>query len=131
MSRTNYPDETKAEVMAALLAGQSVSKVADDFDIPRSTIANWSSKLNQAGVPIVPNQKREEIGDRLVTLINKMLDAQLAMLEVMTEKDYLRKQDLAELSVAFGVSNDKLDRILARLSNASNDTTPEDQDGAV
>lgn len=113
------------------MAGQSVSKVADDFDIPRSTIANWSSKLNQAGVPIVPNQKREEIGDRLVSLINKMIDAQYAMLEVMTEKDYLRKQDLAELSVAFGVSNDKLDRILARLSDAPNDTTANDTDGPV
>jgi transposase-like protein len=126
MARKNYTDETKAEVMAALLAGQSVSRVADDFDIPRSTIGNWSAKLNQAGVPIVPSQKKQEIGDRLVTLINKMIDAQYAMLEIMAEKDYLRKQDLAELSMGFGVSNDKLDRILTRLSNAPNDTTSTD-----
>jgi hypothetical protein len=39
----------------------------------------------------------------------------------MAEKDYLRKQDMAELSMGFGVNNDKLDRILARLSNAPSD----------
>lgn len=116
-----YDSETKTAVMTALLEGQSISKVSEEFEIPRSTIGNWSAKLNQSGVPSVPDEKKEEIGDRLLILVNKMVDAQVAMLEVMAEKEYLRGQDLAELGMAFGVNNDKLDRILARLSNASAD----------
>lgn len=123
---TKYTDDTKAAVMAALLAGQSVSKVSEEFDIPRSTVGNWSAKLNQAGVPTVPDEKKEEIGERLVVLVHKMLDAQYAMLEVMAEKDYIRKQDIAELGMSFGVNNDKLDRILARLSNAPDDKAADD-----
>lgn len=121
-----YSDETKAAVMTALLAGQSVSKVAEEFDIPRSTVGNWSAKLNKAGIPVVPDEKKTEIGERLVELVHKMIDAQFAVLEVMTEKDYLRKQDLSELALSFGVNNDKLDRILARMSHAADDTTAED-----
>jgi transposase-like protein len=122
---SKYSDETKAAVMAALLEGQSISKVSDEFDIPRSTVGNWSAKLNQSGVPSVPDEKKSEIGDRLLILVNKMVDAQIAMLEVMTEKDYLRNQDLAEMGMSFGVNNDKLDRILARISDANaNDRTP-------
>ena len=109
--------------MASLMSGQSISKVSEEFKIPRSTVGNWSAKLNQAGIPVVPDQKKEEIGERLLTLVNKMIDAQFSMLEIMGEKDYLRKQDLAELGMAFGVNNDKLDRILARLSNAEHTTT--------
>jgi transposase-like protein len=126
MARRKYSDELKLQVMAALMSGQSITKAAEDFDIPESTIGNWSAKLNQAGIPIVPLQKKEEIGGRLIDLINKMLDTQMAMLEVMGEKEYLRKQDLAELGMAFGVNNDKLDRILARLSNAADNQTPPD-----
>lgn len=55
-----------------------------------------------------------------------MLTAQIAMLEVLAEKDYLRKQDIAELGMAFGVNNDKLDRILARLSNAADNQPTND-----
>lgn len=121
-----YSDETRAAVMAALLTGQSVSKVAVEYDIPRSTVGGWSSKLNQAGVPAVSDEKKEEISDLLLVLTRKMIDAQIAMLEVMAEKKYLRKQDISELGMAFGVSNDKLDRILARMSNVSDDNAAKD-----
>lgn len=121
MARSSYTDETKAAVMASLMAGQSVSKVAEEYDIPRSTVGNWSAKLNKAGVPSVPDEKKEELGDRLLLLASKMIDAQIAMLEVMTEKDYLRKQDLSEIALALGIDNDKMDRMLTRFNAASDD----------
>lgn len=108
------------------MEGQSVSQVADDFGIPRSTIGNWSAKLNQSGVPSVPTQKKEEIGERLAVLVSKMIEAQIAMLEVMADKDYLKAQDMAALSMGFGVGNDKLDRILARLGDASENQPTDD-----
>lgn len=58
---TKYTDDIKAAVMAALMAGQSVSKVSEEFDIPRSTVGNWSAKLNQAGVPTVPDEKKRKL----------------------------------------------------------------------
>ena len=40
-ARTTYTDQTRAQVMAALLAGQSVSAVASEYKVPRGTIARW------------------------------------------------------------------------------------------
>lgn len=125
MGRRSYSDDFKAEVMAALLAGQSVTDVSKEYEVPRGTVAGWSSKLNEAGVPTVSNTKKEEFGERLLQLANTIIDAQLSMLQVMAEKDYLRQQDLAQLATAMGITNDKLDRLMMRFSNASADNTPE------
>lgn len=118
-----YSLEFKAMIMAEL-ATNSIRGVAREHDIPVSTVGNWSRELNQSGVPIVSDTKKEEIGDRLVIFIHKSLDAQSAMLETMANGDYLKEQDIAELAVAFGIVNDKLDRLVARLSNASENQTP-------
>ncbi len=79
----SYSDELKAEVMSRLLEGQSVRAVADEYDIPRGTVGNWSVKLSKSGVPDVADKSRQEIGDRLVELMHQMITTQLALLKKM------------------------------------------------
>ena len=40
-----HSEEVKAAVMQALLAGQSISSAAKEYNIPRGTVADWSSRL--------------------------------------------------------------------------------------
>jgi len=40
MAKTTYSPETKAAVMAALLEGQSVCKVAKEYSIPKGTVSD-------------------------------------------------------------------------------------------
>lgn len=121
MARRQYSDAVKAEAMAALLAGQSVSHVASEMGIPRGTVANWSSKLSSAGVRAVSTEKKEEIGDMLAALVEKMIAAQSAMLDHFRDAEWLRQQDAAELGVLFGVTSDKLHRMLEAFSRDAAD----------
>lgn len=41
MATRDYSAELRAAVMAALLAGQSVSSVAREYNIPKGTVAGW------------------------------------------------------------------------------------------
>ena len=46
MGRRRYTNESRAEVMAALLAGQSIRAVATQYRNPEGTVASWESTLN-------------------------------------------------------------------------------------
>lgn len=114
--RREYDGQTKAEVMAALLAGQSVSKVAEEYKINPSTVRAWKSRqLNGAGVAIVATKKKEMIGDLMLDCVEAQLVAIKAMADVFKEPDWIRKQTASEIAVLFGVISDKTYRILEAL----------------
>lgn len=121
MARREYSDETKAAVMAALLAGQSVSQVANEYSIPRGTIANWSAKLHESELANVPNTKKEEIGDLLIRYLRANLATLEKQVNVFSDADWLKKQNAADAAVLHGVLTDKAVRLLEALSNAASD----------
>jgi transposase-like protein len=47
MARREYSDEIKAQVMAALLAGQSINATAAQFQIPKGTVSGWARRAGQ------------------------------------------------------------------------------------
>ena len=121
MSRNNYSKEIKAAVLAALLEGQSVTKVARDYDIPDGTIKSWKNRQEQGGVAtaeIVATKKKE-----IATLVIELLEAQLETGRRIVEAidmEYIKKQDASEVAVLFGVINDKTFRMLEALGRAEN-----------
>lgn len=123
--RRSYTDDTKAAVMAALLAGQSIREVAKEYNIPRSTVGRWNTKLNEAGVPSVPDTKKAEIGDLLVRYLKETLQTLIQQSKFARTVKWLEKQPASELAVLHGVQTDKAIRLLEALS-ASNDRAPED-----
>jgi transposase-like protein len=114
-----YTEETKAAVMAALLAGQSINHVANEYKIPRGTVASWSRNLprNQT----VSIEKRERIGDLIIDNLEAELETTIAMQNVFTDEKWLRRQRASELAVLYGVIKDKTMRVLEAL--------PDDADG--
>lgn len=116
--RQEYSEETKAAVMAALLAGQSVSSVSNEYNIPRSTVGNWRVKLGQAGVPSVPDTKKEQIGELLVAYLHANLKALESQSQVFSDKEWLQRQSASELAVLHGVMTDKAVRLIEALTRA-------------
>lgn len=112
--------------MAALLAGQSVSQVAEAYNIPRGTVAGWSSKLHQTGVSAVSNTKKQEIGDLLLDLLQQQVKALLATLAAVQDSSWIKRQNASDLAVFFGVNYDKLARMIEALNRAANDTATGD-----
>ena len=127
---SKYSDETKAAVLAALLAGQSITEVAREYKIPKGTVSSWKSRELGDVSQTIATQKREALGDLLLDYLQETFTTLIAQARFARTKEWLEKQTGSEFAVLHGVQTDKAIRLLEALS-ASNDTTPEDQDGAV
>lgn len=119
-TQTHYSDEFKARVMASIMEGMSIREAAEEYDVPRGTIGGWSSKLNQSGVPHVSVNKKEVLGNRLVELLHQMISTQMSLL-VRMQDIADSQEEIVEVATAFGISNDKLDRLIMRIDGASKD----------
>lgn len=120
-----YSPETKAAVMSALMAGQALTKVAEEWNIPEGTIRSWKSRqYNGESVAIVATEKKEEVGELLVSYLQANLDTLRKQSEFFGDKEWLQKQDASAVAVLHGVVADKTIRLLEAM-NAASDTDTE------
>lgn len=113
-----YSQDKKDAVIAALLGGQSVSSVAEEYKIPRGTVAGWSAQARRETVSPVSNTKKEQIGDLLIGYLHANLTALQAQAQVFADPDWLESQDASEAAVLHGVMTDKAIRLLEALTRA-------------
>lgn len=118
-----HSEETKAAVMAALLAGQSVCGVAKQYKIPKSVVSGWKSSLPDEQFEQVRTQKGERIEALLFGYLAANLTALEAQARVATDEQYLRKFPPQQLAVLHGVMADKGIRILEAIAAANGDET--------
>lgn len=122
-----YPAEVKAQVMAALLAGQSVSAAAKAYHIPKGTVSGWKQRETEPmieGVAGVATQKGEleEVGNLLLRLVRAELKSLIAQAEHTGDKNWLNKQEASQLAMLHGVSHDKIFRLIEALDRAGTES---------
>lgn len=110
-----YSEATKAAVMAALLEGQSINKVAEKFNIPEGTVKYWKGKA-KSGVGKVDPQKRERIGELVLAYLSTALETLEVQARMFQDEEWLRKQNAADVAVLHGVVTDKSIRLLEALA---------------
>jgi transposase-like protein len=122
MASRNYSDETKAAVLAALLAGQSISEVSGRYNIPEGTVKAWKSRTvnNGGGVATVATPKKERIGELLVELVETEIETLIHMSKAQRDEKWFNKQSAADIAVLKGVTKDKLMRILEAFESDGN-----------
>jgi transposase-like protein len=118
--RTSYGPETKAAVMAALLAGQSVSSVAREYKLPKGTVSGWKRQAErrvEEGVAPTATQK-SRVSTLLVAYLEKNLEALAVQAEVFADPAWIREQGAAELATLHGVMTDKAVRLIEAFGRA-------------
>lgn len=119
MAGKSYSEETKAAVMAALLAGQSVGQIAKAYSIPEGTIKSWKSRQeNGESVAKVATEKREIIGDLIIDYLEQNLKTLKAQSLVFADEKWLKLQPASEVAVLHGVIADKTIRLLEALASS-------------
>jgi transposase-like protein len=115
-TRREYSDEIKAQVMAALLAGQSVSAVAREYSLPKGTVSSWRKaalrELDGGAVENESTQKGSELGDLVLAYLRENLITLRAQAVHFRDPKWLSRQDASELAVLHGVVTDKAIRLL-------------------
>ncbi len=108
----HYSPETRAAVMAALLAGQGVSEVAREYRVSESTVSRWKKVARkEAGFS-------EDVGGLLLSYLAANLTTLKAQAEVFRDPKWLRTQEAGALAVLHGVLTDKAVRLLEALEGS-------------
>ena len=115
MRGQRYTDEVKAAVMAALLAGQSISSVAKQYKIPEGTVKSWSANRVRPDTVASSTAKRE-IGDLILKYLAQLLRTLEIQAKVFADEKWLSGQSASEAAVLHGVLADKGIRLLEALA---------------
>jgi transposase-like protein len=106
-----HTDEIRAQAQAALLAGQGVSEVAKQYQLPHSTVSRLKTALGQK-LDEVGRKKVRDFGEMLGTYLEANLKALTAQALVASDPKYIQKQPASELATLHGVMADKGIRLL-------------------
>lgn len=114
MNKAQHSPETKAAVMAALLAGQSISEASKQFGLPRGTIATWSRELDR---PVIQDDTQKTIlGTLIVDYVQECLKTLRAQVKAVADETWIKQQPASEIAVLHGVIADKTIRLLEALT---------------
>lgn len=105
--------------MAALLAGQSVTHVAEQYNIPKSVVSGWKNTLGGAEFEQVRTEKGARIEALLFDYLGANLTALKAQANVATDEAYLKRFPPQQLAVLHGVMADKSVRLLEALTGVT------------
>ena len=118
--RAEYSDETKAQVMAALLTGQSIGSIARQYNIPKGTVSSWRER-SLPGVAGDATQKGT-LDDLLFEYVRQSLLTLTDQVRFFRNEKWIEKQPASELAILHGVVTDKAIRLLEAHGQAAADS---------
>lgn len=117
-----HAKEVKAAVLAALLSGQAIDRVAEDYKLPIGTVKGWKSKQRgEQPITTTPNQKAD-VGELLIDYLREGL-ATLKHQQQTLFRDpaWLQQQGAAEMGTLHGIIADKCVRLLEAMSGGGSE----------
>lgn len=119
MRGRRHSEEVRAQVIAALLAGQGVMEVASQYSLDASVVSRWRSAIPDDQLQVVASKKGQEIEDLLFKYLTTTLKTLKSQAEIAGEREYIIKQPAGEFAVLHGVMADKSIRLLEAIHRAS------------
>jgi transposase-like protein len=112
--------ELRAQVVAAILAGTTVAQAARQFKLSKQTVSRWAAEpsVGTIGTDQRARASAEDLGDRILQLIDQHLETIRAQLSFAARAEWLEKQPAAELAQLVAVERDTALRLLAGLRPA-------------
>lgn len=112
------PDEKRAAVIAALLAGQGMNEIAAKYQVSQPTVARLKKLIPVEELNKVVDKKNIDLAAKIGQFLDASFEAMLNVLAVTKDNAWLSKQPASELATFNGVTADKVFRILEAIENA-------------
>jgi len=118
MRGKRHSDEIRAQVIAALLAGQGVMEVASQYNLDASIVSRWKNGIGSQDLQVIATKKSDQIEQLLFNYLTANLAALEAQAIVVSESSYVKQQPADSLAVLHGVMADKAIRLLEAVQRA-------------
>ena len=125
MRGKKHSDEVRAQVMAALLAGQGVMEVASQYNLDASVVSRWKNTLPSEQLQVIASKKGVRIEQLLFEYLTETLITLKKQTILVRESSYVTKQPAGELAVLHGVMADKAVRLLEAAHRATANQSPD------
>lgn len=110
--------ETRAAVMAALLAGQGVSEVAAQFNVSAPTVSRIKKQIPTDQLKELERRQEEDFGSLLAGYLRETIITLREQAIFFRNKTWLFRQSASEVAVLHGVSCDKAIRLLEAIERS-------------
>lgn len=114
-----HSDETRAAVMAALLAGQGVNEVAATYKLDPSVVSRWRSQTPADQLQQLATKKAHDFGELLGDYLADSLLTLREQVRFFRNGDWLKEQSASELGTLHGIVADKAVRLLEAAERAA------------
>jgi transposase len=111
--------DVRAAVMAALLAGQGVSEVAEQFKVSKATVSRIKASISPDRLKQLETKKEEDFGALLSGYLHETIITLTEQARYFRNETWLAKQPAAEVAVLHGVQADKAFRLLEAIEQAN------------
>ena len=114
-----HDDQTRAAVMAALLAGQGATEIAREYQLDEATVRNWKRTLSPETLTKVNEQKEHDFGQLVGNYLGSLLTTLQVQADFFRNEEWLAKQKAEAVAVLHGVCADKGIRLFEVAERAS------------
>jgi transposase-like protein len=106
-----HPPEFRAQVVAAVLAGESISEVARRFGVDKSSVIRWAAAMQ----PVEPTvaRTREALSELIWDAVAETLKSLIARAAVTGQADWIEKQSAADLAQLGATEWDRIIRMVS------------------
>jgi transcriptional regulator with XRE-family HTH domain len=112
-------DDVRAAVISALLVGQGVAEVAQQFKLSKSTVSELKKGIAPEHFEQLRTKKEEDFGALLAGYLRETITTLSAQARFFRNEKWLQKQSASELAVLHGVCADKAIRLLEAIERAN------------
>lgn len=112
-----HSDDTKAKVIAALLAGMGVVEIARELGLPHNTVSNYKSEIPEDKLDELRRKKGARIDDLVYDYLVQNLETLRIQSKAVSDESYINKQPAGEMATLHGVIADKTVRLLEVTTN--------------
>ncbi len=106
-----HSEETKAAILAHLMAGATIRGTAAAVGVPPTTV----HRIAAENAEHIGTEKGSRLSDRIFSLLEEIIESNISAARLLQDEVYLRKQRPSDLAILAGTQMDKAFRILVAM----------------
>lgn len=118
-SASKYDDGTRGTALAALLAGNTPRRVAEEHGIPLNTVKSWRRRLKRGEIAMLHPKKGND--GLMHEYIESVLRSLIAQSSTLQDREWIQRQGAGAVALLYGIVFDRTIRSLELLSSVTGD----------